>query len=125
MSPTGDSLWRLPPGRVFQLGSRDADEPRLRILEHVGVAGADDPPSARPPAEQVTLPHLDPRGAMLPGQHAGPFEGRERFRDRAPGALRPGGDCLVGWEAAARMGVVEAPQQARRSGSAARACMVR
>ena len=45
---------------IFGLGSRDALGARLRIVEHVGIAGPDDAPAACPAAEQIALSHLDP-----------------------------------------------------------------
>jgi hypothetical protein len=47
----------------------------------------------------------------VPSQHAGPLQGLQRLGNRAAGALRLGGDRLVGGEAAAVPAIMEAPQQ--------------
>ena len=57
-----------------ELRSRNADRLRLRVLEHVGVGGPDDPPSPAIPAEKVLTALPDPRQPVLPGQHTSPLQ---------------------------------------------------
>jgi hypothetical protein len=97
---------------VFPSGFRTeklARRPGARVAEDVGVGRADDAPAARPAAEQIALAHLNAGDAVLPGQHAGPFQHLQRLSHRAAGAVGLGGDRFVGRKAAPAPAVVEAP----------------
>src|ERR1700751_4635920 len=77
----------LCSGLIFRLGSKTDETSGFRIMEHVGVRGADRAPTPRDAAEQIGAALADAGEAMLPGQHASPFQRLQRLRHRASGAL--------------------------------------
>ena len=83
----------------------------MRVCELVAVAGADDAPAGAEVPEQVVAALLDADDAIDPGQNAGVLKRLDGLGDGRAGATGALGDLLIGREAKAAAGVVEAPQQ--------------
>ena len=66
--------------------------------------------------EQVALALPDTLEAVHPGQKPGILKRLDRLGDRVTGAAGALGDLLVGREAKAAAGVVEAPEQGFKDG---------
>ena len=112
-----ETSWFSVPGGFSDLKANPAGNRRFRVAEHVGVAGADDPPAPATVAEQVGAALADPGQPVLPGQHAGQLQHLQRLGDGGAGALRLVGDGLVAREAARRCGLLWKPHSSACSTS--------
>src|SRR6185312_16150510 len=91
----------LCSGLIFGLIGGGPRNLLLRVTECVGVAAAMHAPLPADAAEQIGAALADAGDAMLPGQHAGPFQHLQRLGNcttRATGLL---GDALIAGEAPA------------------------
>jgi hypothetical protein len=70
---------------IFGLGRVAPPSRRFWVSEHVGIAGADDPPAPALVAEQVAAAFADSGDAVLPGQHARPLQRLQRRGDGGAG----------------------------------------